>query len=166
MSGSDNQSPEQHTGTFPLQNTATMPAMKPPARVHVEWNGDHRFDAGRVGGGATSRIDASGKTGPGPVDMLLAALASCTAIDVVDILAKRKTPVQSLKVDVVGDRFSGIPARVTRIQLTYTITGDVDRVHVERAIDLSVTKYCSVRDSLDPDMPVEWILDLNGTRGG
>jgi len=164
MSGTANTPEEELTGTFKLQNTATMPAMKPPSRVHVAWHGDHRFDAGRVGGGATSRIDASGKTGPGPVDMLLSALASCTAIDIIDILAKRKTPVSALTVDVVGERANGIPARVIRIQLLYKIVGDIERVHVERAIDLSVTKYCSVRDSLDPNLPVEWILELNGQR--
>ena len=154
--------PEPHTGTFKLQDTATMPAAKPPSRVHVSWDGDHRFDTGRARGGPTSRIDASGKTGPGPVDMLLSALASCTAIDVIDILAKRKTPVSALTVDVVGDRASGIPARVVKIHLTYTMVSDVDRCHAERAIDLSVTKYCSVRDSLDPNLPVSWSLVLNG----
>ncbi len=164
MSSSGSQSGDEHTGTFKLQHTATMPAAKPPARAHVAWVGEHRFDAGRVGGGATSRIDASGKTGPGPVDMLLSALAACTAIDIVDILAKRKTPVNALTVDVMGERANAIPARVTKIHLTYTMIGEIERVHAERAIDLSVSKYCSVRNSLDPDMPIEWVLDLNGRR--
>ncbi len=153
---------DPNTGTFKLQNTATMPAAKPPSRVHVTWDGEHRFDTGRASGGPTSRIDASGRTGPGPVDMLLSALASCTAIDIIDILAKRKTPVSALTVDVVGDRATGIPARVVKIHLTYTMVGDIDRQHAERAIDLSVTKYCSVRDSLDPNLPIEWTLVLNG----
>ncbi len=152
-----------NTGTFKLQDTATMPAPKPPSRVHVSWVGEHRFDVGRVGGGAISRIDSSGKTGPGPVDMLLSALATCTSIDIVEILAKRKTPINALSVDVIGERANGIPARVTKIHLMYKIVGDVDRLHTERAIDLSVNKYCSVRDSLDPNLPIEWKLELNGS---
>lgn len=155
---------EINTGTFKLQNTATMPAARPPNKVHVAWAGDHRFDVGKAAGGPTSRVDASGQTGPGPVDMLLGALACCTSIDVTDILAKRKTPVNALTVDVVGERATGVPARVTKIELIFKMVGDIDRVHAERAIDLSVTKYCSVRDSLDPNMPITWVLELNGER--
>jgi putative redox protein len=108
-------------------------------------------------------MDASGVTGPSPVDTLLCALAGCTGVDVVDILAKRRTPVQALSVDVEGERFAGVPGRVTAIKLHYRIIGaEVERQHAERAIELAVTKYCSVRDSLDPHMPVTWTLELNG----
>jgi putative redox protein len=44
------------------------------------------------------------------------------------------------------------------------MVGEIERVHAERAIDLSVSKYCSVRNSLDPEMPIEWVLELNGRR--
>ncbi len=144
--------------------TATMPVQgKPPSKVSVTWAGDHRFDGQRQSGGPAIRMDASGVTGPSPVDALLCALAGCTGVDVVDILAKRRTPVESLRVDVVGERFAGVPGRVTAITLAYVITGaDVERQHAERAIELAVTKYCSVRDSLDPNLPITWTLELNG----
>jgi putative redox protein len=90
-------------------------------------------------------------------------MAACTGIDVVDILDKRRTPVESFGIDVVGDRFNGVPARITAIEIQYTITGNgIERVHAERAIELAITKYCSVRDSLDPNMPITWTLTLNG----
>ncbi len=131
-------------------------------RVHLTWIGDHRFDAGRPGG-VTHRIDADAVTGPGPVDTLLNALAACTAVDVVDILAKRRTPARSLEVDVEGARGASTPARLVGILLKYRITGEgIERVHAERAIELAVTKYCSVRDSLDPNLPVRWTLELEG----
>lgn len=140
--------------------------MKPPMHVTASWAGEHRFDAKRQGDFPPIRIDASGKTGPSPVDALLIALATCTLVDVVDILEKRRTPAETIDVDVTGDRFDGTPARLTRIVLTYRITGAaVERVHAERAIELAVTKYCSVKDSLRVDMPVEWMLELNGARG-
>jgi putative redox protein len=148
-----------------LQDTSTtMPvAGKPPAKVQVTWAGEHRFDGRRASGSPAIRMDASGVTGPSPVDTLLCALAGCTGVDVVDILAKRRTPVESLRVDVEGERFAGVPGRVTAIKLTYFITGaEVERTHAERAIELAVTKYCSVRDSFDPNMPVTWSLELNG----
>jgi putative redox protein len=132
----------------------------PPNRVHVVWAGGQRFDAGRPGG-ATLRIDGSGETGQGPVDAVLSALASCTAIDVVEILNKRRTPVASLEIDVTGTRFEGIPRRLLRIQLVYRIGGTgIERGHAERAIDLALNKYCSVRDSLDPKIPIAWTLEL------
>lgn len=144
---------------------AAPAAGKPPARVRIGWAGEHRFDVGRAAGGPTSRVDASGPTGPGPVEMLLGALGSCVSVDVVDILAKRRTPVESLSVEVVGERANAVPARITAAELTFHMAGSgVERAHAERAIELAVTKYCSVRDSLDPDTPVTWTLVLNGER--
>ena len=134
--------------------------MKPPNQVAVKWTGAHRFEAGRPGG-PTVTIDADAAAGPSPVDTLLIALGSCTAVDVVDILAKRRTPVESLEVSAVGQRKDAVPARITHILLTYRIRGaGIERVHAERAIELAVRKYCSVRDSLDPALPVEWALEL------
>jgi putative redox protein len=148
-----------------LKDTTAMPVVgKPPAKVTVTWAGEHRFDGIRPGGSPAMRMDASGATGPSPVDALLCALAGCTGVDVVDILAKRRTPVQALSVDVEGERYAGVPGRVTRIHLAYRIIGaEVQREHAERAIELAVTKYCSVRDTLDPTMPITWALELNGS---
>ena len=149
-----------------LQNTTSMPVIgKPPAMVHVAWQGDHRFDGARSAGGPSIRMDSTGITGPTPVDTLLCALAGCIGVDVVDILAKRRTPVTSLSIYVVGERHAGTPARVTKIQMDYKVVGaGIERVHVERAIELAITKYCSVRDSLDPNLPIEWTLELNDAR--
>jgi putative redox protein len=133
---------------------------KTSTSVHVEWAGDGRFDASRQGGPPV-RIDTSGETGLGPVDTLLSALAGCASVDVVEILAKRRTPVSALSVDVAAERFDGVPRRVVKATLHFTIAGDgIDRVHAERAIDLSINKYCSVRDSLREDTIVDWTLTL------
>ena len=150
--------------TESLKDTTAMPTVgKPPAKVQVTWAGEHRFDGMRASGSPTIRMDASGVTGPSPVDALLCALAGCTGVDVVDILAKRRTPVSALSIDVTGERYAGVPGRVTKITLAYRIIGaGVEREHAERAIELAVTKYCSVRDSLDPNMPIVWTLELNG----
>ena len=108
------------------------------------------------------RLDASGETAQSPVDALLSALASCTAVDVVDILAKRRTPVESLHVDAVGDRVDTVPRRFRHITLTYRIGGEgIEEEQANRAIELAVTKYCTVRSSLAPDIIVDWKLELN-----
>lgn len=131
-----------------------------PAEVKVVWAGDGQFDGGHPGG-PTIHLDSSSKTGPGMVDTLLCALASCVSVDVVDILAKRRTPVSSLSVDVKAERVDGTPRRLARATLNFEIGGaGIERVHAERAIDLAVNKYCSVRDSLREDIPVDWTLSL------
>lgn len=138
-------------------------APKPPSRVHVKWTGGHQFDTGRHGG-PVARLDGDAKTGQSPPEAVLSALASCSAVDVVDILAKRRTPVASLEVDVVGDRVDTTPRRFKHITLNFRISGDgIDRAQAERAISLAVTKYCSVRDSLREDIAIDWTLDLNAT---
>lgn len=134
--------------------------MSEPSRVSVKWVGDRVFDSGRPGR-PTARVDGDGKTAPSPVDTLLNALATCSAVDVVDILAKRRTPVESLEIDVVAKRVDTVPRRLEHVMLTYRIGGaGIERVHAERAVQLAVTKYCSVRDSLRPDVPVEWTIEL------
>ena len=148
-----------------MSAAAETPPPRPPSRVRVAWAGAHRFDAGRPGGPAV-RLDASGETGPSPVDGLLSALAACTAVDVVDILAKRRTPLEALTVDVTGHRVSSVPRRLERVRLTYALDGaGVERVHAERAVELAITKYCSVRDSLAPDVAIEYEVAVNGEAG-
>jgi putative redox protein len=139
-----------------------MTEIRPDNRVQLNWAGEHRFDAGRPGG-PQIRIDASAQTGPGPVDSLLIGLGACTGVDVVDILAKRRTPVTAFNIEVQGERRETPPRRVLKAHLIYRIDGPgIEREHAERAVELSVTKYCSVRDSLDPDIPVTWSVVLNG----
>lgn len=146
----------------------TTPAStpRPPARIHLSWAGEHRFDAGRPGAPA-ARIDASGQTGSSPVETLLSALAACTSVDVVDILAKRRTPVERLEVDVDGERVDAVPRRFSHIRLVYRVDGaGIDPVQAERAVDLAIMKYCSVRESLAPDIGIEWQLVVNGAAVG
>jgi putative redox protein len=142
-----------------------MTSIKPPSVIHLEWQGDRRFDTGRPGG-PTLRLDGDGLTAQSPVDALMSALAACTAVDVVDILAKRRTPLTALSIDAVGERADGVPRRVISAALTYRLHGEgVERAHAERAVELAITKYCSVRDSLDPALPVHYSVVLNGEAG-
>lgn len=137
---------------------------KPPVNLRITWAGEKRFDGGRPGG-PTQRMDGSGTTGPSPVDTLINALAGCAAVDVVEILEKRRTPVESLVIEAHAERADAIPARVTSVRLDYHITGaGIDRANAERAIDLAINKYCSVRNSLNPDIPVKFSLTLNGEK--
>jgi putative redox protein len=142
---------------------------KPPSRVLVKWKGEGTmaFEGRKAKGGPTITVDNTGKAEPGPVDTLLIALAACTSEDVLTILEKRRTPATRLEIEIEGKRANATPARVTDIHLRYVLDGEgIDRVNTLRAIELAVTKYCSVRDSLDKSIQIDWSLVLNGAEGG
>ncbi|MEO5588424.1 MAG: OsmC family protein [Gemmatimonadaceae bacterium] len=135
--------------------------MTEPSRIVVGWKGERRFEATREGR-PPILLDGDSVAAPSPTDALLASLAACVSIDVVDILAKRRTPVETYDVEVVGERVDAVPRRFTHITLNLSVVGaGIERVHAERAVELAVTKYCSVRDSLAKDIVVDWTLKLN-----
>jgi putative redox protein len=134
--------------------------VKPPQRVIAVWKGDEAFDTSKPGG-PVARIDGHGVSGQGPVDTLLSALGTCSAMDVVGILRKQRTPAAALEVEVIGTRENASPRRLKHVLMQFRISGaGIEREQALKAIELSVTKYCSVRDSLDPNIPVEWELEL------
>jgi putative redox protein len=96
---------------------------------------------------------------------LLNALATCSGVDVLDILAKRRTPAERFVVNVTATRRTEAPRRVQRLDLEFHVDGPGIAVeHAERAIALSFEKYCSVAASLAPDIVAETTLILNGER--
>jgi putative redox protein len=139
---------------------APAAVVRPPQRVIAVWKGGEEFDTSKPGG-PVARIDGHGVNGQGPVDTLLSALGTCSAMDVVGILKKQRTPAESLEVEVIGTRENASPRRLKHVLMHFRISGaGIEREQALKAIELSVTKYCSVRDSLDPAIPVEWELEL------
>ena len=100
-----------------------MPEGKPPSKVSVRWDGEQRFDVSVTGKKETVRIDGNRDAGPSPVDTLLGSLAACTGVDVTDILAKRRTPVEGMSISVIGERATAVPSRVTKVLLEFRIRG-------------------------------------------
>ena len=82
-------------------------------------------------------------------------LAGCMAMDVVHILRKGRTPLKGLKVDLKGHRAPDMPHRFTAVELHFSVTGEVPDDQVQRAIDLSRDKYCSVWHSLRQDIELD-----------
>jgi len=83
--------------------------------------------------------------GPGvsPMQMLLMGVGGCTAIDVVDILRKQRQPLTGLEVQVTGERAEEYPKPWSAMHVHYIFTGNgLDTQKIERAIELSVEKYC------------------------
>jgi putative redox protein len=86
---------------------------------------------------------------------------------VIDILAKQRTPIASLEIVVVGERVDTIPRRYKHITLNFRLGGrGIEKDQALRAIELSATKYCSVRDSLRSDIEVDWTVELDEESAG
>lgn len=132
----------------------------PHPQILVQWIGASEFEARRAGGAAL-RIDGDSRSAPSPFDTLLAAIATCAATDVVSILTKQRTPVKTLSVSVEAQRVDATPRRLASAILHFSITAPGStRAKAERAVELAVTKYCSVRSSLLAEIPVTWTVAL------
>jgi putative redox protein len=98
--------------------------------------------------GSGYEFDFSGQSGPAggsPMEMVVAAAAGCSAMDVISILQKKRQKVTGFAVEAVGARTQDHPMVFTEIDLHYKVQGeDIDPAAVARAIELSQTKYCSV----------------------
>lgn len=128
-------------------------------RVVLEQVGPAAFEA-TGGSGGMAIVDGSpdiGGEGRGmrPMEQLLAAVASCAAMDVVHILRKQRQPLEHLHVEIEGTRRDSVPAPFTAMKLIFVARGAVDEHKLERAVRLSVEKYCSVRATLG-DVEVGW----------
>lgn len=127
--------------------------------IEVVWEGGKRYRAGRSGE-PSLLLDGDRGAAPGPVDGLIAALASCASIDVVEYLEKRRTPASSLGISVRFSRAATAPRRVTEVWLLFRVDTEAPREQVERAVGLAFQKYCSVASSLTPDLLVRWEVEL------
>ena len=123
--------------------------MKPPTQVELVWEHDLVL---RSPSGVT--LDSAGAEGPSPMQALGYALAGCMAMDVVHVLKKGRHDLRGLGVRLVAERAQEEPRRFTAVTLEFTVTGNVPREPIQRAIDLSRDKYCSVWNSLRQDIPL------------
>ncbi len=82
---------------------------------------------------------------PTPMEMVLMSAGACSSVDVVSILEKARQKVTDCQVVLTGERAETVPKVFTKIHLHFQVTGfDVAEKHVERAVNLSADKYCSV----------------------
>jgi putative redox protein len=118
--------------------------------VTARLDGDELRLTARTGSGHTIVMDsAEGDTGTRPAELLMVALAGCTAMDVVSILRKKRQPIGRYEVRVAGEQRDDPPPHVfEQLRVIHVVEGDVDVDAVRRAIDLSATKYCTVSGNL------------------
>jgi putative redox protein len=108
-------------------------------------------------------IGGQGK-GMRPMQLLLAAIGGCSSIDIISILRKQKQELDSLEIEVNGDRdpvgVEGYSLFKT-IEVHFILKGNVDKDKVERAVKLSMEKYCSVTKTLEPTAKITYKVTLN-----
>ena len=124
--------------------------MKPPTTLELVWERELVF-AGQSGA-ASMVLDSAGEAGPSPVQALAFALAACMGMDVVHILKKGRYDLHGLRVALTGERAPDNPHRFTSVTLDFAVTGPVPKDQIQRAIDLSHEKYCSVWHSMRQDI--------------
>lgn len=117
--------------------------------------------------GNTIQMDSSpeiGGEGKGmrPMQLLLAAVGGCSAIDVVLILKKQKQVIETFEIEVEGEREKIEEYSLFRdICLHFKFTGKVDLEKAERAVKLSIDKYCSVSKTLEPTAKITYKVTVN-----
>ena len=121
-------------------------------RTILEYKGGMEF-VGKVASGHDIRMDAGDSVGgadsaPRPVEVLLSSLGGCTGMDVVSVLRKMKTEPKSLQIEIQDERATEYPKAFTKIHLIYKVEGDVPEENLVKAIELSLTKYCPIANTL------------------
>jgi putative redox protein len=113
-------------------------------KIVAEWQGGTGYIGKNDHGGSIKIGAVDGAPGVGPMELMLLGVAGCTAVDIVNILRKKRKHLADLKVEVRGKRAEEHPKIYTEIVIEYQLWGrDLDKKSVERAIDLSEGKYCS-----------------------
>jgi putative redox protein len=128
-------------------------AEKPRALVELVW--EHDLVLSGQSGGVQMTLDSESEAGPSPMQALAFALAGCMSMDVVHVIQKGRYNLRGLRADLSATRAPTEPRRFTAISLHFIVTGDVPREKVERAIQLSREKYCSVWHSMREDIELD-----------
>lgn len=136
-------------------------------KIDVSWLGkDFHMEAENETDGKI-RIDGKNNIGGlegglSPMQLLLAGVGGCSAIDVISILEKQKQPLEDLKVEVDGDRqkLDAGYSEYKSIHLHFILSGDLNPKKVERALELSITKYCSVSKALEKGSEISYDYEI------
>lgn len=123
-----------------------MPTIK---SVDLRHGGGMRFAASPSSGHPIAFDDRESNQGGSPVETVLSALGSCSAMDVISIVEKKRQAVTAYEIHVTGSQRDEFPQVFTEIEVVHEVTGtDLSEAAIRRAIELSATKYCPVNAML------------------
>lgn len=130
-------------------------------------NDDYLFECRNATGNKilldnTSQPDA---TGVSPMEALLMAVASCSAIDIISILKKQRQNITSFAAEVEGERIQVDEAKpFKKILVKFVLEGEISPEKAKKAAQLSFEKYCSVSKTLEPNVTVDFSVFVNSSK--
>lgn len=126
------------------------------------WKGEHLFESTQPDAGKIL-MDGNTKTAMSPKALLLAGLAGCSSVDVVDILEKMRIECKGLTVVAEAEQTDDSPRVFKDILLTFQVATDsINLEKVRKAIDLSMEKYCGVAAMLRKNSAIRYVLEITG----
>jgi putative redox protein len=130
-------------------------------RAVLRWTGEGDVFSGRSGDGPEMTLDSDAVAGPSPTEALVLALMACMGIDIRMILEKSRVPLEALEVRAETVRAPDPPRRFVRIDMVFRLEGPGadDSPKVQRALDLSKDKYCSVLHTLRSDLDLSFSVE-------
>jgi len=132
----------------------------PTTKATLTWRRDLVF-VGTTPQGYELDFDADSQWGCKPTEALLMSLGGCMAIDIVSILKKMRMDIRRLRIDITGERNPDPPQYFKAVEMTFHLAGrNLDSRRIDRAIVLSREKYCSVYNSLRPDLNLKVLYTL------
>jgi putative redox protein len=134
-------------------------------QLELKSDAPYHFEAVNESGAKIS-IDASPSIGgqnlgPRPMELLIMGLGGCSGIDILSILRKQRIEPSSFHVSIQAEREANVePSLFKKIHATYTFGGSLDAAKCERAIQLSLEKYCSVAKTLEATAEITYSFEI------
>jgi putative redox protein len=108
-----------------------------------------------------SPADGGHDRGMRPMQTLLAAMGGCSAIDVISILRKQREDLRDIKITVTGEREKdAVPSLYTEVHAHFKLFGNIDKDKAQKAVSLSVEKYCSVAKTLEKTAKITYSFEV------
>jgi putative redox protein len=124
----------------------------------AEWQHDQVY-AATSDSGHILTLDSARVEGPTPMECVLMSLCGCTAVDVINILTKKRESFTALTVSANAEKAKESPSVFTKIELVYRVSGAVNRKSMEDAVRLSKEKYCSVSAMLEKTADISFSIE-------
>jgi putative redox protein len=133
----------------------------PAVSLSLDWQGDMKF--ANSPGSPAIELHSSTPGVTSPPQALAYAVMACMAMDIVHVVRKSRAPLHAMTVRFEGQRAEDSPRRFLAMSLEFQIAGDVEDKVVARAIELSRDKYCSVWNTINPDVKLTTTFTIDRT---